>query len=350
MICAQLDSQLQKLAAEHRCTYTRYADDITFSTSVRTFPAALASVNELNQTVPGNELARVIQGNGFTINQSKVKLRCQDRRQEVTGLTVNNFPNVTRKYLNQIRAMLHDWQKNGYDAAQAKFDAQFNKKHRPPWKGSTPFRLVVKGKIEYLGMVRGKGSPIYLKFIEKLRALDPTLAPAVDEPRNQLLTRYDAMAASDDPHGRGFLLQDLLRDTFRFFGIRVLKSFTRNSGGEQIDGAFEHNGMYCIVECRWRAQLADIRQVDGLMGQVRRSGFQTIGLYFSINGWSVNVVPLLKQNPEKRILLMNGDDFRRVLTGEIADFGAFLKAKFSHLSFHAEPYYSAADFLRDTPN
>ena len=38
MICAKMDSQLQQLSASHRCTYTRYADDMTFSTSRRSSP------------------------------------------------------------------------------------------------------------------------------------------------------------------------------------------------------------------------------------------------------------------------------------------------------------------------
>lgn len=44
MICRKLDSQLQRIAKEYRCTYTRYADDITFSTSLKTFPPSLAKI------------------------------------------------------------------------------------------------------------------------------------------------------------------------------------------------------------------------------------------------------------------------------------------------------------------
>ena len=35
MICGKLDSQLQQLASKYRCTYSRYADDITFSTTTK---------------------------------------------------------------------------------------------------------------------------------------------------------------------------------------------------------------------------------------------------------------------------------------------------------------------------
>src|SRR6266568_2538034 len=43
MICWKLDRELEKLAHYNKCTYTRYADDITFSTSMKRFPANIAT-------------------------------------------------------------------------------------------------------------------------------------------------------------------------------------------------------------------------------------------------------------------------------------------------------------------
>jgi RNA-directed DNA polymerase len=189
MICAKMDSQLQRLAKKHRCTYTRYADDITFSTSLSTFPSALAQTNSLGQLEVGKELCRIIKGNGFEINLSKVRLQTRNGRQEVTGLTVNEFPNVRRKYVRQIRAMLHAWEKFGLENAEAEFLLRYDKKRRSPWKKSPSFALVVKGKIEFLGMVRGKDDPIYLRFRDQLRKLAPGL---VKEPKDQGIDMKDA--------------------------------------------------------------------------------------------------------------------------------------------------------------
>lgn len=156
-----------------------------------------------------------------------------------------------------------------------------------------------------------------------------------------LLAQFDHAASEGNPQQRGYLLEDLLSRTFDLHGLSVVKPFRRNKGGEQIDAAFEMDGWHYIVECRWRNRLADIRQLDGLSGQVSRSGKQTLGLFLSVNGWSEHVVPLLKQNPEKSIILMEGVDLRTVLETRV-DLRRLLKAKLSALNLDADPYFPVA--------
>ncbi len=104
MVCGCMDSQLKKLAVTYRCNYTRHADDITFSTSLRSFPAALAeTIGTPAKIVIGAELLQVIKANGFEVNPDKVRLQQWRQRQEVTGLVANKFPNVARIYIRQLR-------------------------------------------------------------------------------------------------------------------------------------------------------------------------------------------------------------------------------------------------------
>jgi RNA-directed DNA polymerase len=175
MICAKMDSELQQLAKKHRCIYTRYADDITFSTSMPAFPIVLATINSVGQVEVGSELNRIITENGFIINPDKVRLQTKNHRQEVTGLTVNQKPNVRRKYIRQIRAMLYAWEKFGLDDAEAEFLGKYDRKNRSLYKDKPSFKQVVKGKIEFLGMVRGKSDLVYLRFRKQLRSLAPEL-------------------------------------------------------------------------------------------------------------------------------------------------------------------------------
>jgi hypothetical protein len=150
--------------------------------------------------------------------------------------------------------------------------------------------------------------------------------------------------SGEERQERGYFLQDLLNRTFDLHGIPAGRSFQRNAGGEQIDGAFELDGWHYIVECRWRQALANIRELDGLYGQVARSGRQTMGLFLSINGWSENVVPLMKQNPDKTIVLMEGFDLRTVLAHPF-DLRQLLKAKLRALNLDTEPYFSVSKLL-----
>jgi RNA-directed DNA polymerase len=167
MLCAKMDSQLQRLAKECRATYTRYADDITFSTTLKEFPEALAyaiETEEGDKLLLGDRLLGIIADNGFNINEKKVRLQVRGNHQEVTGLTTNKFPNVRRTYVRQIRAMLHAWAKFGLEAAEKEYREKYASKSRLTSKGDINFKQVLKGKIEFLGMVKGKNDLTYSKF------------------------------------------------------------------------------------------------------------------------------------------------------------------------------------------
>jgi hypothetical protein len=181
---------------------------------------------------------------------------------------------------------------------------------------------------------------------QELARMERERAELITRHSELLLMMFDDLAKSDDPHRRGYLLQDLLGRTFDLHQIPLVKPFTRNEGAEQIDGAFKMEGWHYLVECRWRQKLADIRELDGLKGQVDRSGKQAMGLFLSINGWSEHVPKVMKQNPEKSIILMDGYDLRAVLAGQ-ADLRDFLLAKVAKLTLDGgEPFLGAAAYLK----
>ena len=160
-----------------------------------------------------------------------------------------------------------------------------------------------------------------------------------------LLAMFDELAGREEnAQERGYRLQYLLNRLFDAFEIPVHRSFTRNEGAEQIDGAFQIDGWFYLTECRWRQKLSDTREVDGLAGQISRSGRQTMGLFLSINGWSENVPRLLKQNTEKAIILMQGYDLRAILSEEV-DLRDYILAAVKHLNLNAEPYLAVREYL-----
>jgi RNA-directed DNA polymerase len=104
-----LDIHLGDLAARNNCTYTRYADDITFSTNERRFPRAIARRDEDDdhKWAAGSKLKKIIKANGFKLNSGKTRMQYCDSRQEVTGLVVNEKVNVKQSYYKHVRALTH---------------------------------------------------------------------------------------------------------------------------------------------------------------------------------------------------------------------------------------------------
>lgn len=170
MVCWGMDTALQRLARRCRATYTRYADDLTFSTSLKDFPAELAMADDDGLRL-GEELASVLTASGFRVNEHKVRLQTRAFRQEVTGLTVNVYPNVQRRYVRQIRAMLHAWRKFGLEAAEAEYRTKYARGQRGPGRGAPSFLAVVRGKLAYLAMVRGEEDPVCRAYSDQFAQL-----------------------------------------------------------------------------------------------------------------------------------------------------------------------------------
>jgi RNA-directed DNA polymerase len=110
-----LDIHLVRLASRWGCTYTRYADDLTFSTNRKEFPARIAtrSHSGSHEWTAGSDLVRIIVHSGFKVNQTKTRMRYLDSRQEVTGLVVNHRINVPSDYRRKVRAMAHSLFRTG---------------------------------------------------------------------------------------------------------------------------------------------------------------------------------------------------------------------------------------------
>ena len=102
-----LDVRLVRFARKYKCTYSRYADDITFSTNLRDFPSALAEpIPEKPQYWQlGLPLMKEIQQAGFKVNNDKTRMQRRGSRQITTGLIVNKKVNIRSEYYRTARAI-----------------------------------------------------------------------------------------------------------------------------------------------------------------------------------------------------------------------------------------------------
>jgi hypothetical protein len=104
-----LDIRMVNLAKKSGCTYTRYADDLTFSTKNKTFPESIAYLDdpENHTWLPSIRLNHKIKRLGFIINDKKTSMQYKSSRQVATGLVVNKKVNIKSEYYKHARSMCH---------------------------------------------------------------------------------------------------------------------------------------------------------------------------------------------------------------------------------------------------
>ena len=140
-ICAlTLDRRLEGLVRRFHLTYSRYADDMTFSSNHNVYRENGDFMCELH---------RIISDCGFTVNPSKTRLQKHGSRQEVTGLIVGERANVSRQYVKTLRVIIHHIAINDHPT---RHDVS-----------------VAKGKLNYLRMVKGKHDSTYITLLVKLK-------------------------------------------------------------------------------------------------------------------------------------------------------------------------------------
>ena len=143
-VSRKLDRRLAGMARKHGYTYTRYADDLTFS----------------GDDKPRGEIAmllarvrHVVEEEGFAINPKKGRVQGSGGRQTVTGVVVNDRPSVPREEVRTLRAILANARKTGL-AAQ-------NRENLPH------FEAHIRGRLAYLHMIDPeRAAPMIQRFEE----------------------------------------------------------------------------------------------------------------------------------------------------------------------------------------
>ena len=102
-----MDVRMVNLAKKAKCTYSRYADDLTFSTNKKEFPRKIAyrKNEESHDWLLGKALEKEVKRALFSINEEKVSMHYKTGRQVATGLVVNEKVNIKREYYKQARSM-----------------------------------------------------------------------------------------------------------------------------------------------------------------------------------------------------------------------------------------------------
>ena len=119
LVCSDLDEQLITLGDEYGSSYSRYADDITFSGDI---------------PPPTKKIYKCIKSYGFRLNPDKQKWQLRGRQQYVTGLTVFDkvMPRIPKKIKKQLRQALYYIDKYGLESHIEKVNDQ-QERGRASW-------------------------------------------------------------------------------------------------------------------------------------------------------------------------------------------------------------------------
>jgi retron-type reverse transcriptase len=144
-VARKLDRRLRGMAARGGWTYTRYADDLTFSARrerAAEVPMLMARVRH------------VVEEEGFAVNPRKGRVQRPMGRQEVTGIVVNQRLSLRRDEVRRLRAILHGARRSGLEAQ--------NREKIPH------FEAWLRGKLAYLAMVDRPRGLAYLRELDAL--------------------------------------------------------------------------------------------------------------------------------------------------------------------------------------
>ena len=183
MIARRLDSSLINLAKNTGSKYTRYVDDITISTTKKSLAKSIVesfSAIPNKNVILGQDLRNIIKDQGFTLNEKKTRIQDKSVRQEVTGVVINEFPNIRREFIRSIRMMLHMWRKFGLSNASSYFREHIYKK-MSKLDNETLFKAVLVGKITHLIQIRGRYDSIPYRLCYLYNKLDDKAPKIIKE-------------------------------------------------------------------------------------------------------------------------------------------------------------------------
>lgn len=157
VICFPLDKALMNFASKNKCTYTRYADDLVFSTTSKYKSSSLFNQDLIKDDNSSNAIKRIIEKNGFTINQSKIHVANKGSRQLVNGIVVNEKCNMPRSEYRALRVALNNWKQYGIEKAASCYASFY-----PEYSGrlfdndmvlADRFHWHIRGRLDYYTMV-----------------------------------------------------------------------------------------------------------------------------------------------------------------------------------------------------
>ena len=144
IICQKMDKRLEGLSNRFGFKYTRYADDLTFSTTGET----KENVGKILWSV-----GEIVKEEGFHLHPKKTKVMRNGSKKEVTGIVVNKKMNTDRKTIRKFRALLHQIETTGIQGKK--------------W-GNGNIRNTIQGYANYIHQVNPEKGKAYMERVAEI--------------------------------------------------------------------------------------------------------------------------------------------------------------------------------------
>lgn len=207
MICFRMDKRLLVFAKTARCIYTRYADDITFSSYQplsALFDSPVPPAGRFSPDLLSTSLKSIFTANGFNVHPEKAHYADRHSRRMVTGLKINELLNVDRRFVRNIRAALHSVKVHGIEKAQE----IYQEKHG----GTSSIAAHLEGKISWLRNIRGQSDPVFRSIALRFNECFPDRKLEVEPSKHEIRDRSVWLVEhSKDAgmQGTAFFLEDV---------------------------------------------------------------------------------------------------------------------------------------------
>ena len=150
--CMSLDEELENYCQSHYITYTRYVDDLSFSTTTQPLEKHYKS------------LENILHSHRFAINQQKITYYQKEQLKEITGLILKKVPEVKPEFLTEI--------KKDFETIKFLLEYNFDNKNVSIEK----LKEQIEGKLRFVGQIHRKEDGIHktlMKEYQKIIKTDP---------------------------------------------------------------------------------------------------------------------------------------------------------------------------------
>ena len=267
LYCYDLDQELIKLSENYGFTYTRYSDDITFSSDTNNFPDII-------------ELENILKKYSLELNSNKTLLTKYGQSQYVTGLSISNslYPRVPKRLKKKIRQDLYQLEKFFYEE-----------------KGEMEYKLrQVYGKIVYtMGIEKELGKKYKEKFLEILYKNSYHLNEIFEDSPKQLVNQVFHYTDESDIkiNGKHYLalsvvsifsedLKESNKDKLITLKEDIVNDLRNGLNDKQRNGIFHHTSDNTYVKEQYQSLLrtldfeAFIIFIDGNSNNMQKKDYQ----------------------------------------------------------------------------